>query len=47
VTLLATSVAQVRNLEGQLEQSFGQHPAAEIVLSSRGSARSWPDFRRS
>jgi transposase len=36
VTLLATSVAQVRSLEGQLEQSFGQHPAAEIVLSQPG-----------
>jgi transposase len=36
VTLLAASVAQVRSLEGQLEQSFGQHPAAEIVLSQPG-----------
>ena len=36
VTLLATSVGQVRSLEGQLEASFGQHPAAEIVLSQPG-----------
>lgn len=36
VALLATSVAQVRSLEGQLEQSFGRHPAAEIVLSQPG-----------
>jgi hypothetical protein len=36
VRLLATSVAQVRSLEGQLEESFGQHPAAEIVLSQPG-----------
>ena len=36
VNLLVASVAQVRILEGQLEQSFGQHPAAEIVLSQPG-----------
>jgi transposase len=36
VTLLATSVGQIRSLEGQLEESFGQHPAAEIVLSQPG-----------
>jgi transposase len=36
VTLLATSVGQIASLEGQLEESFGQHPAAEIVLSQPG-----------
>lgn len=36
VTLLATSIGQVASLEGHLEQSFGQHPAAEIVLSQPG-----------
>ena len=36
VTLLAASIGQVRSLEGQLQASFGQHPAAEIVLSQPG-----------
>ncbi|MDQ1636628.1 MAG: hypothetical protein QOJ32_3437, partial [Frankiaceae bacterium] len=36
VTLLATTVAQVTELEGELEASFGRHPAAEIVLSQPG-----------
>ena len=36
VTLLSASIAQVASLEGQLEQSFGQHPAAEIILSQPG-----------
>ena len=36
VTLLATTVAQIATLEGELEASFGQHPAAEIVLSQPG-----------
>ncbi len=36
VTLLATTVAQITTLEGELESSFGQHPAAEIVLSQPG-----------
>jgi hypothetical protein len=33
VNLLATTVAQIATLEGELEASFGRHPAAEIVLS--------------
>lgn len=36
VAVLASSVAQLRVLEEQLEASFGQHPAAEIVLSQPG-----------
>jgi transposase len=36
VAVLASSVTQLRVLEGQLEASFGQHPAAEIVLSQPG-----------
>lgn len=36
VTLLAASVAQVASLQEQLQASFGQHPAAEIVLSQPG-----------
>jgi transposase len=36
VTLLATTVAQVSALEGELDASFGRHPAAEIVLSQPG-----------
>jgi transposase len=36
VNLLATTVAQIATLEGELETSFGQHPAAEIVLSQPG-----------
>src|SRR4051794_27781795 len=34
--MLATPVAQTRTLEGQLEASPGQHPAAEILLSQAG-----------
>lgn len=36
VTVLASSTAQVRTLESELEVSFGRHPAAEIVLSQPG-----------
>ena len=36
VALLVASVGQVASLEGQLQASFGQHPAAEIVLSQPG-----------
>ena len=36
VAVLATLNAQVEKLQGQVEQSFGQHPAAEIVLSQPG-----------
>ena len=36
VAMLAATVAQVHTLEGQLEASFGQHPAAEILLSQPG-----------
>ncbi|MCW2615979.1 MAG: transposase [Frankiales bacterium] len=36
VALLTASVAQIAGLEGQLQASFGQHPAAEIVLSQPG-----------
>lgn len=36
VAILAAGLAQLRILEGQLEASFGQHPAAEIVLSQPG-----------
>lgn len=36
VNLLATTVTQIAALEGELESSFGQHPAAEIVLSQPG-----------
>ena len=36
VNLLATTVNQIATLEGELETSFGRHPAAEIVLSQPG-----------
>jgi len=36
VAVLAASVSQARALEGQLEASFGRHPAAEILLSQPG-----------
>jgi transposase len=36
VSLLATTVTQITALEGELEMSFGRHPAAEIVLSQPG-----------
>jgi transposase len=36
VAVLASNVTQIRSLEGQLEATFGQHPAAEIVLSQPG-----------
>ena len=36
VAVLTASVSQVASLEGQLQTSFGQHPAAEIVLSQPG-----------
>ena len=36
VNLLATTVNQIATLEGELEASFGRHPAAEIVLSQPG-----------
>ena len=36
VAVLAASVGHIRNVEGQLQASFGQHPAAEIVLSQPG-----------
>ncbi len=36
VNLLATTVSQIATLEGELEASFGRHPAAEIVLSQPG-----------
>ena len=36
VAVLATLNAQVEKLQGQVEQSFGQHPDAEIVLSQPG-----------
>ncbi|MGQ0467374.1 MAG: IS110 family transposase, partial [Sporichthyaceae bacterium] len=38
VAVLAAGIAQLRVLEGQLEASFGRHPAAEIVLSQPGLA---------
>jgi len=39
VSLLATAVAQISTLEGELEECFGRHPAAEIVLSQPGLGR--------
>ena len=36
VALLAGSISQIQALEGQLETCFGQHPAAEILLSQPG-----------
>jgi hypothetical protein len=36
VAMLATIAAQVTELEGQVETHFGQHPAAEILLSQPG-----------
>ena len=36
VAVLTASVNAVADLEGQLEASFGQHPAAELILSQPG-----------
>jgi transposase len=36
VAMLTATVTQARTLEGQLEASFGRHPAAEILLSQPG-----------
>ena len=36
VAVLTASVKAVADLEGQLQTSFGQHPAAELILSQPG-----------